>query len=304
MDKKDVLQQVQREFENKRQMAETKAQVAYDFACKNNTFAQLESERRNLVFEIGKSMFFGNPTEDMKNRLDEIATQQTQVLADMGMSKADLEPQYECSLCNDKGFVDGKRCQCFQQAINKLLSQNSNLCDTTLSLETVVAKNDLQNDVIALFKKYLSNVTNVSKRNIFITGGTGTGKTHLISCLANDLLKQNYSVLFTSAFNLNNLFLQIHLAPVDQKSNMLFNLLQTDVLVIDDLGSENKYNNVTEEYFCNLLSERMASGKYTFITSNLGKQVQDIYGDRFYSRIFSQKTLLINLHGKDLRLSK
>ena len=56
MDKKDVLQQVQREFENKRQKAESKAQVAYDFACKNKTFAELEGERRNLVFEIGKNM--------------------------------------------------------------------------------------------------------------------------------------------------------------------------------------------------------------------------------------------------------
>jgi len=52
------------------------------------------------------------------------------------------------------------------------------------------------------------------------------------------------------------------------------------------------------------LSERMAKGKYTFFTSNLGKQIQDVYGDRFYSRIFSQKTLLINLQGKDLRVSK
>ena len=304
MDKKHVLQQVQRNFENKRQMAEAKAQVAYDFACKNSDFALLESERRNLVFEMGKSMFLGKPTEDMKSRLDQIATQQNKLLQDMGMSQEDLQPQYECKVCNDKGFADGKRCQCFQQAINTLLSQNSNLCDTSLSLESVVAKNDLQGDVVDVFKKYLANVQKVSKRNIFITGGTGTGKTHLISCLANDLLKQNYSVLFTSAFNLNNLFLQIHLAPVDQKGQMMNNLLQTDVLVVDDLGSENKYNNVTEEYFCNLLSERMAGGKYTFITSNLGKQVQDIYGDRFYSRIFSQKTLLINLHGKDLRLSK
>lgn len=304
MDKKDVLQQVQRDFENKRQIAEAKAQVAYDFACKNNDFALLESERRNLVFDMGKSMFLGKPVDEMKNRLDQIATQQTQILADMGMSQDDLKPQYECKLCNDKGIVDGNRCQCFQQAINKILSQNSNICDTTLSLDTVEPKNDLQGDVVDVFKKYLANVQKVSKRNIFITGGTGTGKTHLISCLANDLLKQNYSVLFTSAFNLNNLFLQIHLAPVWQKSQMMNNLLQTDVLVVDDLGSENKYNNVTEEYFCNLLSERMAGGKYTFITSNLGKQVQDVYGDRFYSRIFSQKTLLINLHGKDLRLSK
>lgn len=304
MDKKDVLQQVQRDFENKRQIAEAKAQVAYDFACKNNDFALLESERRNLVFDMGKSMFLGKPVDEMKNSLDQIATQQTQILADMGMSQDDLKPQYECKLCNDKGVVDGNRCQCFQQAINKILSQNSNICDTTLSLDTVEPKNDLQGDVVDVFKKYLANVQKVSKRNIFITGGTGTGKTHLISCLANDLLKQNYSVLFTSAFNLNNLFLQIHLAPVWQKSQMMNNLLQTDVLVVDDLGSENKYNNVTEEYFCNLLSERMAGGKYTFITSNLGKQVQDVYGDRFYSRIFSQKTLLINLHGKDLRLSK
>lgn len=304
MDKKDVLQQVQRDFENKRQIAEAKAQVAYDFACKNDDFARLERERRNLVFDMGKNMFLGKDTTQMQTRLDEVQKAQAKILEDMGMSQTDLEPQYECKTCNDKGYVDGNRCKCLQQAINKLLSQNSNLCDTTLSLDTVVAKNDLQGDVIALFKKYLANVGNLSKRNIFVTGGTGTGKTHLVTCLANDLLKQNHSVLFTSAFNLNNMFLQIHLAPVSEKGQMMSNVLNTDVLVIDDLGSENKYNNVTEEYFCNMLSERMASGKYTFFTSNLGKQVQDIYGDRFYSRIFSQKTLLINLHGKDLRLSK
>ncbi|MBR2302580.1 MAG: ATP-binding protein [Clostridia bacterium] len=304
MDKKDVLQQVQRQFEKKRQTAEAKAQIAIDFACKNKDFALLESQRRSLVFDMGKNLFLGESVDQMQNKLDEILAKQAQILDDMGMKTSDLLPQYECDLCNDKGYVNGERCSCFQQAINKILSDNSNLCDVSLSLETAVAKNDLQSDVIDLFKKYLANVQKVSKRNVFITGGTGTGKTHLITCLANDLLKQNYSVLFTSAFNLNNLFLQIHLAPVGQKGQMLSNLLNTDVLVIDDLGSENKYNNVTEEYFCNLLSERMAKGKYTFFTSNLGKQIQDVYGDRFYSRIFSQKTLLINLQGKDLRVSK
>lgn len=304
MDKKDVFQQVQKQIEDKRQRAETKAQLALDFACKNKDFALLESERRSLVFDMGKNLFLGKPVDKMQSRMDEIASQQALLLEQMALSPDDLVPQYSCKVCGDKGFVDGKKCKCFVQATNKILSDNSNLCDTNLSLDSVVAKNSTQQDVVDVFKKYLSALPKVSKCNVFVTGGTGTGKTHLVTCLANDLLKQNYSVLFTSSFNLNNLFLQIHLAPAYQKNALFANLLSTDVLVIDDLGSENKYNNVTEEYLCNLLSERMAGKKYTFITSNLGKQIQDVYGDRIYSRIFSQKTLLINMPGKDLRLQK
>ena len=304
MDKKDVFQQVQKQIEDKRQRAETKAQLALDFACQNKDFALLESERRSLVFDMGKNLFLGKPVDKMQSRMDEIASQQALLLEQMALSPDDLVPQYSCKVCGDKGFVDGKKCECFVQATNKILSDNSNLCDTNLSLDSVVAKNSTQQDVVDVFKKYLSALPKVSKCNVFVTGGTGTGKTHLVTCLANDLLKQNYSVLFTSSFNLNNLFLQIHLAPAYQKNALFANLLSTDVLVIDDLGSENKYNNVTEEYLCNLLSERMAGKKYTFITSNLGKQIQDVYGDRIYSRIFSQKTLLINMPGKDLRLQK
>lgn len=304
MDKKDVFQQVQKQIEDKRQRAETKAQLALDFACKNKDFALLESERRSLVFDMGKNLFLGKPVDKMQSRMEEIASQQALLLEQMALSPDDLVPQYSCKVCNDKGFVDGKKCKCFVQATNKILSDNSNLCDTNLSLDSVVAKNSTQQDVVDVFKKYLSALPKVPKCNVFVTGGTGTGKTHLVTCLANDLLKQNYSVLFTSSFNLNNLFLQIHLAPAYQKNALFANLLSTDVLVIDDLGSENKYNNVTEEYLCNLLSERMAGKKYTFITSNLGKQIQDVYGDRIYSRIFSQKTLLINMPGKDLRVER
>jgi len=142
-------------------------------------------------------------------------------------------------------------------------------------------------------------------KNIVLCGPTGTGKTYIVNCLANDLLKRNFSVMFTSAFNFNNLLLSMHLAPLAQKEEMLNNLIDTDVLVIDDLGSENILKNVTEEYTCNILNERRYRGKYTFITTNLDMLgIQDRYGERIMSRLLGGDTLKIKLDGSDLRLTK
>jgi len=305
MDKKDVLQMVQRQFNLKRQQAEAKAQVAWDFACQNESFYALEIEERNLIFDMGKNMFLGKAVDQMQKRIEQIKDKKTAILKSIGMTDDDLSPQYQCKNCNDTGIVEGKRCKCFQHEINRVLSQNSNIVDKSLSLDTFVAKTEKQRQIAETFSRFLAKAKDSKIRDIFVSGQTGTGKTHLITCLANDLLKQNFSVLFVSAFNLNNMFLQIHLAPVEQKETMWQNILSTEVLVIDDLGSENKYNNVTEEYLCNLLNERKCAEKYTFITSNLDfASLRDMYGDRIHSRISSNDVLRISISGADLRLGK
>ena len=96
-------------------------------------------------------------------------------------------------------------------------------------------------------------------KNIIISGTVGTGKSYLAGCVANDLLKKGYNVVFITAIELNAILLKYHTAPIDEKSLYLEVLTDCDLLIIDDLGTEPIYQNVTSEYLLTILSERTNS---------------------------------------------
>ena len=90
-----------------------------------------------------------------------------------------------------------------------------------------------------------------------------------------------------------------------EKEQKIADINDNDVLVIDDLGSENILKNVTENYLDNLLNERMTSGKLTFVSTNCGlDDLRDRYGERIFSRLAGNSSLKINVGGNDLRLTK
>ena len=136
-------------------------------------------------------------------------------------------------------------------------------------------------------------------------GASGTGKTYLTKCIAKERIERGYTTLFASAFDLNNMFLQEHLAQSNQKEH-LQDLVDLDVLIIDDLGTEPMRKNVTKEYLLLLLNERLSKGKSTIITSNLNpEQVLFRYEERIFSRIFNKRTsLILEFKGKNSRLKK
>ena len=84
---------------------------------------------------------------------------------------------------------------------------------------------------------------------------------------------------------------------------MLDSLLDPDLLIIDDLGTEPVLRNVTKEYLLAVIQERMLKHKATLISTNLSpEQIFDRYGERLFSRITHKgKSLLINIEGNDLR---
>ena len=74
-------------------------------------------------------------------------------------------------------------------------------------------------------------------------------------------------------------------------------------MVIDDLGAEPIYKNVTLEYLLLILSERLAKNMPYIITTNLSQeQILDRYGDRILSRLNDKKHgVNIEIKGEDLR---
>ena len=155
-------------------------------------------------------------------------------------------------------------------------------------------------------KKFITEIDNTQIDTVVILGNTGVGKTHLIGCMTNFALERGLTIKFTTSFNFNQDMLKYHCSRLEEKGEILDNYVNTDLLFIDDLGSENKINNVTNEYLYMVINERMQHHKKTIITTNLDfSQIQDSYGERIFSRLMHKKhSLKINFPGSDLRIKQ
>ena len=80
-------------------------------------------------------------------------------------------------------------------------------------------------------------------------------------------------------------------------------LLDTQVLMIDDLGSEPLMQNVTVEQLFNLLNERQNKGLSTVVSTNLNLvEFRDRYTERIASRLTDARyCMVLSLLGKDIR---
>lgn len=90
-------------------------------------------------------------------------------------------------------------------------------------------------------------------------GKCGSGKTFAASCMAKAISDKGYSVIMLSSFAFANRMLKYHVALSSEKLQYLEPLLDCDLLVIDDLGSENIIKNVTVEYLFHVINERMSA---------------------------------------------
>ena len=158
----------------------------------------------------------------------------------------------------------------------------------------------------SFINEFVGAFPKTKKDIIFITGSTGTGKTFASEVIASELIKKCFYVNVVTAFQMNNIFLEYHKDFDKSTSHKLSPLIDVDLLVIDDLGTEPIFRNVTQEYLYLIISERLRKRRKTIITTNLSpNEFIDRYGERIYSRVFDKsKSLLINLAGLDLRTDK
>ena len=244
-------------------------------ARNNKVFKQLEEKQGELCFEIANLIADGKDVSLLNHELKKIREEREKILKEIGLSEKDLLPNFTCKKCLDTGKDD---CKCAKKIKSLLLLKKCNLGQKLEDFKD--AKRTTKTFSLALDKlqQWAEKFPEVKQNSIFISGQTGTGKTFLSRCIIKKLLEREFFVLYTTAFSLNQQFL---LYIKDESA--LEDVLNCDLLVVDDLGTEPILNNVTLNYLYLTLNERAVRGKSTLINSNLGaEEILDRYGERIF----------------------
>ena len=296
--KATFIDKAKKVIQDKRYYAEQQAQ-------NNKTLALKDLSFRGLYLDYVDHMI-----EDAKNGLDEQPS--TLALKKLCFERLKelnipyIKPKYFCPKCNDTGFIEGKYCDCLIEEINRLLIENSGFTKLESFEEAnfdIFENKEFIQKLYAKMKQWCNS--NFDKNLVFLSGQTGVGKTHLMKCMANELICLHKVVLLTSSFAMHQDFIKSYSCKdLVEKQALLEKYLNAEVLFIDDLGTELRQHNITINYLYQILNERKMAKKPTIITSNLNiSDIMDYYDERISSRIADKNTsICVYISGEDLRL--
>ena len=257
--------------------------------------------------------------ETIKQKLNNLKTEKEQLLQRLGYTQDYFEPVYTCKDCRDTGYIDGKKCHCFKQAIINVVYSQSNIGEilkrenfSTFSYKyysndeinpvTKLSALETAQRAVAECKHFIDDFDNKPKNLLFL-GDTGVGKTFLSNCIAKELLEKGYSVIYFTAFQFFDILSKGVFSRDADAIAAHQNIFDCDLLIIDDLGTE-LANAFTSSQLFLCVNERILRQKSTIISTNLNmSDMADIYSERVPSRITSNYTV-IKLFGDDIRIQK
>lgn len=259
-----------------------------------------------------------NPQAEIdKLRIESLALQdrKKKILKENGYSEDALSIKYTCPACEDTGFIGGRRCKCYinllkeieRAKIEKIAPINEctfESFDTNYYPEEMdgVCPKKKAEIIKENCKRYATSFTKRSKSLLFM-GNTGLGKTHLSLAIANVVINRGYSVIYGTAQNILRDLQNENFGRTDNLRYFENEILSTDLLILDDLGTEFK-NQFTVSCLYNIINSRLCAKLPTIISTNYTfEELEEKYDQRITSRITGQYSTLI-LVGNDIRYIK
>ena len=254
---------------------------------------------------------------ELRASIEKVRKHKRKLLSEHGFPENYLELQYVCPDCKDTGFIDGRKCHCFIEMQMKYLYQQSNIDkivekqnfdyfdinrydDTVPILQDGRTNRDYMKENLRFLFQWVKDFDKKGG-SIMFTGSTGTGKTFLINCVAKALMDRFHSVIYLTSTDLFESFSRAMKKDDEDQQEIQDAILNCDLLVIDDLGTELNNSYTTSKLFY-VLNQRMVFHKSVIISTNLSlNMIRDLYTERISSRIISDY-YIIPLYGNDQRL--
>ncbi|MBR6728623.1 MAG: ATP-binding protein [Clostridia bacterium] len=287
---------------------------------------QIDAEIHSAGLSI-ISLALSNP-QDLQERLTALRDRQKSLsltrrslLLENGFAEDELSMRYMCELCHDTGVLGDKNCECYQRRLVMKAFEKSNLSqqlrnqsfktfdfslysrepDARFGISPYV---NMQN-IVEICKDFISGFERTDK-NLLFWGEPGLGKTFLSTCIAKELIKKGYSVIYETTYRIVALLEDYKFKRTQDLSELKMQtdrLYDSDLLILDDLGAEfsTAYTNAA---LFDILNSRLITNKKTIINTNLNMQeLAERYSNRVISRIMGSYRPL-QFVGEDLRLKK
>ena len=252
-----------------------------------------------------------------------------EILKKLNLSNKDFLPKYECLNCNDTGYVTVNNktdmCTCLKQRLINSLYNKSNIYNldkenfSTFNINVYsdkVDKEKYNSDISPrenikkiknIVNTFIKNFDAVDEKNLFFTGNSGLGKTFLSNCIAKELIEKEKTVIYQTAPIMLDSILDYKFGKSNISKDYYDDLINCDLLIIDDLGTESKNNFKLSELF-NIINTRLLNQAHrslkTIISTNLTLQnIFSAYDERIVSRIVGYYNIC-KFFGDDIRFHK
>lgn len=305
---------VKEEIEKRRTDAIARAEArAEKLRSESEEIRAIDEQLSKTGLLIFKTACSGGDIAPIKEQNKLLNARRGEILKKMGYPEDYSDVKYSCPKCSDSGYINGaKMCSCFHEALVRATIASSGIGD-------LIEKQSFENFSLdyykanpEIYKRMKSNLDRAkayvkgfkdNKANLLLIGTTGTGKTHISTAIAREIIEQGYDVIYDSIHNIISDFeddkFKSGYSYTEQKSEKY---LECDLLIIDDLGTEFS-SQFTISCIYNLLNSRMNHGKATLISTNLSpEELSSKYEGRIYSRLVGRSTLLL-FEGEDRRLN-
>ena len=127
MTRNQIINEIKLNLDRKRHQAQIMADEYVQELCKNEEFKRLYTNYNQLKIDLIKLKYGGSDIQIMEttNSFEKVKQLYDDYISSHMIDIRRMEPQYECSKCNDTGVVGLKMCDCLKLELNRRLSEQN-----------------------------------------------------------------------------------------------------------------------------------------------------------------------------------
>ena len=266
--------------------------------------AELDARMASHALACVRESLKGGATglDDADRTYQALLAERRALLTKYGLSETIYEPQWDCPLCEDRGYVrPGVPCSCQLDKRREATYLASGLPEKYRSKTFANFRIDVYSDPagmqekLARIQRFIDNLAcHRPMGNLVLRGYVGRGKTHLSAAIANACIDRGLSVVYRRTDDLLDLIrvCKFECGQDSEESIRTFDLLRNcDLLILDDFGAEPRTEFAVDE-LTRLIEERNLRNKSWVINTNLElNDIEKLYDSRLMDRIAEKATV-------------